>query len=241
MAEPTYMSPFVLPVAPIAPESHDPIDLYLPDGDGPHPAILFVHGGPIPPEMQPSPRHWPVFRGYGALAVSRGVAGAVVDHPLRTPADYPAAAEAIAAAIETVRADPRVDGERVAVWYFSGGGMLSSALLRQPPAWLRCVAMNYPLLEPFPGMDVDPAFRPAETVASAGDLPIVLVRAGREHPFIAGTVATFVAAAERAGADLHIVDTPNGQHSFDMIDDTDESRTAIDAATTAVVARLTAS
>ncbi|MDP9795519.1 acetyl esterase/lipase [Catenuloplanes nepalensis] len=239
MAEPTYMSPFVLPVAPIEPESRDPIDLYLPGADGPRPAIVFVHGGPIPPEMRPSPRHWPVFRGYGALAASRGVVGAVVDHPLRTPADYPVAAEAIDAAIEAIRADPRVDGERVAVWYFSGGGMLSAALLRGPAAWLRCLALSYPLLEPFPGMEVDPAFRPAGAVASAGDLPIVLTRAGREHPFIAGTVAAFVAAAEAAGADLRIVDTPNGQHSFDLLDDTDESRTAIDAAITAVVARLT--
>ncbi|GAB7038705.1 MULTISPECIES: alpha/beta hydrolase [Catenuloplanes] len=240
MAEPTYLNPFVLPVAPIEPESQDPIDLYPPAGDGPRPAIVFVHGGPIPPEMRPSPRHWPVFRGYGALAASRGVVGAVVDHPLRTPADYPAAAEAIDAAIETVRADPRVDGDRVAVWYFSGGGMLTAAPLRKPPSWLRCLALSYPLLEPFPGMDVDPAFRPAEAVASAGDLPIVLTRAGREHPFIAATVATFVAAAETAGARLHLVDTPNGQHSFDILDDTDESRAAIDAAITAVVARLTA-
>ncbi|MDR7274769.1 alpha/beta hydrolase [Catenuloplanes atrovinosus] len=238
MTEPTYLSPFVLPVTPVAPERRDPIDLYLPAGDGPHPAVVLVHGGPIPPEMRPSPRHWPVFQGYGALVASRGAVGAVVDHPLTTPADYPVAAAALADAIETVRADPRVDGERIAVWYFSGGGLLAADLLREPPSWLRCAALSYPLLEPFPGMEVDPAFRPAEAVASAGELPIVLVRAGQEHPFIAGTVATFVTAAQASGADLRIIDVPNGRHSFDIVDDTDESRAAIDAAVTTVLAAL---
>jgi acetyl esterase/lipase len=238
MAEPTYLKPFVLPVALVTPESHDPIDLYPPAGDGPHPAIVLVHGGPIPPEMQPSPRHWPVFRGYGSLAAARGALGAVVDHPLRTPADYPASGAALTAAIEAVRADPRVDPQRIAVWYFSGGSLLSADLLRHPPSWLRCLALTYPLLEPFPGMEIDARYRPAEAVASAGTLPIVLTRVGREHPFIAGTVATFVAAAETASANLRIIDVPNGQHSFDIVDDTDESRAAIGTAMTEVINRI---
>ncbi|MFI5841882.1 alpha/beta hydrolase [Catenuloplanes sp. NPDC051500] len=239
MAEPTYLNPFVLPVALVTPERHDPIDLYPPAGDGPYPAIIFVHGGPIPPEMQPSPRHWPMFRGYGSLAASRGVLGAVVDHPLHTPADYPAAGAALAEAFETVRADPRVDPDRIAVWYFSGGSPLAADLLHRPPSWLRCLALTYPLLEPFPGTEVDPHYRPVEAVASAGALPIVLTRAGREHPFIAGTVANFLTAAASVSANVRIIDVPNGRHSFDILDDTDESRTAIDTAMTEVINKIT--
>ncbi|WP_033337375.1 alpha/beta hydrolase [Catenuloplanes japonicus] len=238
MAEPTYMNPFVLPVDQIVPESRDPIDLYLPEGEGPHPAIVFVHGGPVPVEMQPSPRHWPMFRGYGALAASRGAVGVVVDHPLHTPADYPASAATLVTALATVRADPRVDPDRIAVWFFSGGSPLSADLLREPPAWLRVLALTYPLLEPFPGMDVDAVYRPVEAVALAGALPIVLTRAGREHPFVAGTVANFVAAAEAVKADLRIVDVPNGRHSFDILDHTDESREAVLAALTLVLDEL---
>lgn len=238
MAEPTYMNPFVLPVEEIVPEHHDPIDLYLPAGDGPHPAIVFVHGGPVPPEMTPSPRHWPMFRGYGALTAGRGAVGAVVDHPLRTPADYPASEAALRAALDTIRADPRVDPDRIAVWFFSGGSMLAAWLLRQPPSWLRVLALTYPLLEPFPGMEVDPDYRPAEVVASAGELPIVLTRVGLEAPFIAATVATFVTAAEATSVRLRIIDVPQGRHGFDMIDDTDESRAAIDTAVTAVLGEL---
>ena len=41
---------------------------------------------------------------------------------------------------------------------------------------------SYPLLAPLPGWEVDPRFRPVEAVTSAGDLPIVLTRVGRERP-----------------------------------------------------------
>jgi acetyl esterase/lipase len=108
--------------------------------------------------------------------------------------------------------------------------------LREPPAWLRCVAASYPLLAPLPGWQVDPRFRPAETVAFAGDLPIVLTRAGRERPQIAATVEEFTEAAGRSRVRLEIIDVPGGQHAFDILDHTDESREAVRRALNAVLA-----
>jgi acetyl esterase/lipase len=110
--------------------------------------------------------------------------------------------------------------------------------LRRPPGWLRCVAASYPLLAPLPGWEVDPRFRPVEAVASAGDLPIVLTRVGRERPPLAATVEAFTEAADRCGARLEIIDVPGGQHAFDMLDHTDESRQAVRRALSAVLAVL---
>jgi dienelactone hydrolase len=134
------------------------------------------------------------------------------------------------------RADRRVDPDRVAIWFFSGGGLLLADWLRTPPGWLRCVATTYPVLAPLPGWEVDPRFRPAQTVASAGGLPIVLTRAGRERPEIAATVEAFTTAADRCGAKLEVIDVPNGRHGFDMLDDTEESREAVRRALNAVLA-----
>jgi len=103
---------------------------------------------------------------------------------------------------------------------------------------MRVVAVTYPLLAPFPGWPSDPRFLPAEAVAHAGTLPIVLTRAGRERPEIAAGVEAFVAAASTAGARLEIVDTPHGRHGFDYLDDTDESREAIERAFASVLATL---
>jgi dienelactone hydrolase len=232
-----FLGPTFLNVEIRTAERHGQIDLYLPDDTtGPRPAVLFVHGGPLPAGLQPTPRDWPVYQTYGSLAAGRGVVGATVDHELHSPAGYAASADNIRAAIEALRADPRVDGDRVALWFFSGGGPLSATWLREPPAWLRCVALTYPIITALEGWDVDPRFRPVEAVAGAGDLPIVLTRAGLERPDVAGGVEQFVDAA--AKSNLEIIDVPRGQHGFDTLDDDDDSRAAITRALDSVLARL---
>jgi len=232
-----HLNPFVLPVEVRAAERHGAADLYLPDQAAePYPAVVLVHGGPIPADQRPTPRDWPVYRGYGSAIAARGAVGVTVDHRLHDLASYPVAAGDVAEAVQLARADPRVDPERVAMWFFSGGGLLMADWLRTPPDWLRCVAATYPVLAPLPGWEVDARFRPAEMIASAGDLPIVLTRAGRERPQVAATVETFTTAAGRCGAQLEIIDVPGGQHGFDMLDHTDESRDAVRRALDAVLA-----
>lgn len=227
----------VFPVEDRVAERIDDVDVYLPDDlSGPRPAVLLVHGGPVPAELRPTPRDWPIFRGYASLLAGRGVIAATVDHQLHSPLGYPAAAGNVRAAVERLRADPRVDGDRLALWFFSGGGLLAADWLREPPAWLRAVALNYPLLAPPPGWPVDAAFRPVDAVASAGNLPIVLTRAGLEKPAIAEGVEAFVTAA--ANARLDIVDVPRGQHGFDYLDDDDESRAAVQRAMELVLTSL---
>jgi acetyl esterase/lipase len=230
------LKPFVLPVETRAAERHGPVDLYLPDESSrPRPAVLFVHGGPVPAEVRPTPREWPIFQAYASLVAARGVVGATVDHRLHTPAAYSTAADDVRAAVEAVRADPRVDSERIALWFFSGGGLLSADWLRERPVWLRCVALTYPMLAPFPGWPVDARFRPVDAVASAGDLPIVLTRVGREDPALAEGVRAFVAAAKTR---LDIVEVPHGRHGFDYLDDDDSSRAAILRAIDLVLATM---
>src|SRR4051794_15024780 len=121
MAHPPRLDPFVLPVEARAAERHDAVDLYLPEVDEPRPACVFLHGL-LSPQERPTARDWPLFQGYGATTASRGVVGVTVDHRLYGPADYPLAADDVAAAVELVRADQRVDADRVALWFFSGSG-----------------------------------------------------------------------------------------------------------------------
>jgi hypothetical protein len=232
-----FLKPFVLPVPSRSRERYDALDLYLPDAiEQPRPAILFVHGGPLPAELRPQPRDWPVFQGYGSLAAVRGAVGAVVGHRLHSPDAYATAADDVAAAAGSLRDDPRVDGERLALWFFSGGGLLSADWLREPPPWLRVLGLSYPLLAAFPGWPVSDRFDPIAALPGAGDLPIVLTRVGRESPEIAAPVGDFVGAASKAR--LEIVDVPDGRHSFDVLDDDDGSRAAISRAADLVMAAL---
>jgi acetyl esterase/lipase len=230
MTRPDTVNPFVLPIEVREAERHGSVDLYLPEATRPRPAIVFVHGGPVPAGLRPTPRDWPVYRGYGSITATRGFVGVTVDHRLHDPASYPLAATDVAAAVELARADPRVDADRVAVWFFSGGGPLLADWLRTPPQWLRCAAATYPLLASLPGWNLDPRFQPAQAVAAAGTLPIVLTRVGLENPQIAATVETFVEAATLCGARLEIIDVPDGHHGFDLLDYTEQSRAAVERA-----------
>ncbi|MFF1838033.1 alpha/beta fold hydrolase [Streptomyces sp. NPDC058231] len=239
--QPSHLKPFVLDVPERPRERTGAVDLFLPDADGPQPAVVFVHGGPVPADTRPTPRDWPLYTGHARYAASRGVVGVTVDHGLHALTDYPRAAENIAAAIDLVRADPRVDGDRIALWFFSAGGLLAADWLAAPPSWLRCVAASYPVLAPPLGWrGVDARFRPVTAVRSAGELPIVLSRAGLERAEFAATVADFLSAAEGAGVRIEILDVSAGHHGFDAADHTDDSRRAVAAAHHAVRAHLRA-
>lgn len=240
--QPEYLQPFLMDVPEHERERTGQVDLYLPGSAQPRPAIVFVHGGPIPASLQPTPRDWPAYIGYGRYAASQGVVGVTVDHRLHSLADYPRAASDIAAAVEVARADPRVDADRLALWFFSGGGLLSADWLSAPPAWLRCVAMTYPVLSPLPGWEqVDARYRPAQAVAGAGRLPIVLTRVGLERPNIAATVTEFLAAAREGGAALEVIDVPDGHHGFENIDHTEQARDAVRSAVQTVLTHLRSS
>jgi acetyl esterase/lipase len=215
-------------------DSYWPADI----GSGPRPVIVFVHGGPIPVELRPAPRDWPVYRGYGALAASRGVVGVTLDHRLHSVAAFPAAADDVSAAVERARALAGVDADRVALWFFSGSGLLAADWLRDPAPWLRCIALTYPVLAPSPRLDIGSRFRPVEAVRNAGPLPILLTRVGRERPEIAATVAAFTAQADIHQARLTVIDVPEGQHGFDTLDHDEVSRAAVSQAMTWVVAAL---
>lgn len=234
--------PFLLDVPDLPRERTENVDLYLPPADrGPHPAVVFVHGGPVPRDARPTPRDWPGLTGYARLAAGHGVVGVTLDHRLHAVTDYDTAAADLADAVERVRADPRVDADRVALWFFSGSGPLTADWMREPPPWLRCLAANYPVMAPLPNWGrLGSRFHPADAIAHAGSLPIVLVRAGLEAAAVATTVEEFLAAAHRCGAEVEVIDVPNGHHDFEAVDRTDESREAVHRAMRTVLRHLTA-
>jgi hypothetical protein len=66
----------------------------------------------------------------------------------------------------------------------------------------------------------------------------VLTRVGLERPAFAESVSQFLDAVSPES--VLVVDVPNGQHGFDYLDHTEESRGSVMTALTAVVRALTA-
>jgi dienelactone hydrolase len=209
-------------------------DLYRPaTASNPLPAVVFVHG-PVPAEAPARPRDWPVYQGYGRLAAVAGLVGLTLDLDYPGLAAWPAAADRLGGLVEVVRARPEVDAGRVALWAFSGGGLLVGRWLADSPAWLGCVALSYPLLRSAqaPGAPSSPgeALRPGR--------PIVLTRVGRERPEVQATVDGFLANAAAGNVAVEVIDVPDGQHGFDVLDHAPCSGQAVTAAMGAVSEHL---
>jgi acetyl esterase/lipase len=223
--------PFVLevPAEGVVVERLGEFDLYrLASAPGPLPAVVFVHG-PVPAQAPHRPRDWPVYAGYGRLAAVGGLVGVTIDVHYPHPAAWPATADQLAQVVEAVRSRPEVDADRVALWAFSGGGMLLGRWLADSPAWLRCVALSYPLLPTSP-----PAATPSHSEVLRPGRPIVLTRVGRERPEVQATVDAFLAGAAAVNAAVEVIDVPDGQHGFDALDHVPRSREAVTEAMDAV-------
>jgi dienelactone hydrolase len=196
------------------------MNIYAParlSGDARVPAVFFVHGGPIPEQFTP-PTHWGVFVSYGELAAASALVGVTFNHRLYAPTDYERSRADVAAAIEYVREHAtqlNVDADRIALWYFSGGGPLLSAVLRDRPAYVRCVLAFYAFLDK------------RDVREKGGGLPMFIARAGLDQPLINQSIDAFVQEALAGNVPLELMHHPAGRHGFDILDDDERSREII--------------
>jgi hypothetical protein len=203
---------------------HPGFDLHRPpDAAGPLPVVILVPG-PSPAAYPIRPKTWPVYRGYAGLLAARGVLTVITDLPYHDVPPGPHLADELAAAVATIRGLDEVDADRIALWAFSGGALLIGRWLADSPDWLRCLALSYPMLT---GDPVAPG------------RPLILTRAGRELPERQASVDAFLARAKDTATDVRVIDVPDGQHGFDVLDHTEQSRHAVLEATQLVVDAVT--
>jgi len=214
-------------------------DVYAPAAAGaPRPAVILIHGGPIP---RTGAKNMGVFVSYGELLAASGFVAVTFDHRFLAPARLAEAGGDVADLVAHVRANAEAlgaDPARLALWAFSGGGPFLSEGLRSRPAWLRAVVAYYAALDlqqPAPGADsgLDPGLRTAWSPLAAlgADArtapPVLVARAGLDHPWLNAGIDRFVAAALASGATLDLLTHPDGRHGFDILDDDARSQAII--------------
>jgi len=215
------------------------MDVYSPPGPSrPRPAVILVHGGPIP---RVGAKNMGVFVSYGRLLAASGFVAVAFDHRFLAPARLTDAGGDVADLVAYVRKNASslgVDPERLAIWAFSGGGPFLATPLRERPAWLRAVVAYYAVLDlqqPPPGADsgLSPEIRERFSAvrglgSDAGSAPPLLVaRAGLDNPWLNGGIDRFVQAATAGGATLDLLNHPQGRHGFDILDDDARSKQII--------------
>jgi acetyl esterase/lipase len=220
-------------------------DAYVPSGlaaDARRPAVVFIHGGPLPPgsdaAAMPQPKDRGNFRSNGELAAASGFVGVTFNHRLYSLQAYDDSAADVKALIEHVRANAaelHVDPDRIAVWAYSGGGPLLGFAYRDAPSWLKAVVSYYAILDlPTDGTAPGAPDRlsPLKHLKASErpGPPTFIARAGNDSPLINASVESFVAAALAKNLMLELFTLPEGNHGFDLnmgSNDTPRSREAI--------------
>lgn len=217
-------------------------DVYAPEGAAARerlPAVIFISGD-APPELMRGLKDAGQYVGWGQLAAASGMVGVMFNH--HSTETYQRLVE-VAGEIEALLAFVReradelgIDTSRLAIWTCSGGPPfgLREALLARPPS-VRCTVIYYGLLDPRVRLD---ATDPPEMIARLTEYapvtylgrgttplaPLLVVRAGRDRPGLNWTTDAFVAEALAWNAPLELINYPEGQHAFDVLDDTEASR-----------------
>ncbi len=231
------------------------MDIYEPRGTtGPDriPAVIFVHGGPLPPSFQPEPRVWGVFKSYGRLMAASGLVGVVFTHRYAgaTSAGLETSFADVEAAIRFVRenaASYHIDPDRVALWVFSGGGLHLSLGLRGDKPFIRCLVSFYGILDPRefkpqpgPAEEALRKYSPLDVLSDPAAVlpPVLIARAGLDSHGINAGVEKFVVKMMQLNRDITLLSHPQGRHGFDILNDDQQSRDTIAAAVAFVRSRL---
>jgi hypothetical protein len=180
----------------------DEVDFYFPsDANTPLPAVVIVSG--YPGRMN-------------ALDFVIKTAKRIADAGMIGVAyanDEPIAG--LQRALEKVRAREGVNAERIALWAVSGNVPVALSALRN----VRCAALlsgymldapetNYGFADPKTSIDEIP-----------NDVPLFIVRAGREHfPGLNDSIERFVAASLARNLPITLVNLPDAPHASDEAD-----------------------
>lgn len=222
-------------------------DVYLPPGlaeDEGRPAVIYIHGGPLPPNLLTEPKEWGCYVSHGQLAAVSGMIGVTFNYRYWgwDEKSLEMAAGDVLDVIAYIRnraGTLHVDPQRICLWAFSGGGPQLTASLRSPTDHIRCIVSYYAMLDmedspQGPGIptitsEVAEKYSPARflDLESANVPPVFIGRAGLDRNFINLSVDRFISRAFQGGVALEVCNHPAGRHGFDMLDEDPRSREII--------------
>ncbi len=196
---------------------------------GPLPAVVFVHGSTAPVLLR-GVRDWGQYRSWGRLVAASGLAAVIPEHrgfAEAKPCDLSAEVDGAVAYVRSNATALGVDPERLAVFGISAGVPL--AIRAAATAKVRCLVAYYGLLDILPDSAAARAGLGPElsalTLLRASRLPpLLVVRAGNDHPQLNQTIDAFTAEALTRNHPFELLNHPAGHHSFDTRDNTESSR-----------------
>ena len=177
------------------------------------PAVLFVHGGPVPPSV--SVKDSALYRSWGKLLAAAGLTAVTANWRVGVPAD-------IDALIEHVRGEAgtlQIDRQRLCLFGMSAGvAPIIDKALDSHPDYLRCIVAYY-------GTVTDAWFRLRRLKGVPPRLPPILVAQGAKDDRVPLEGAEqFIKLLRTKGGHAELLIHPTGGHFFEAFNDDDRSR-----------------
>ena len=171
------------------------------------PAVVFINGvGDAPGSKL---KEWGPYRSWGCLVAASG--WIAVTFEARGP--YTQSRPDIQDLFRFLSSEGAglgIDVRRIAAWVCSGN-VLSGLpfLMEDAPPGVVCAVVYYGSAQP---------------AKIRGELPVLIVRAGRDNKQLNEAIDRLTAQAVAAGAPWTLVNAPASHHAFDVLDETEESR-----------------
>lgn len=193
------------------------LDVYYPPHrpvGGRLPAVLFAHGGPVPPNVD-TKRQAP-FVSWAQLAAASSLVGVPFNWRLSSPDDIDAAVQYIHDHADTLG----IDQDRLCLFAFSGGvSAATTRVLRGAPGRLKCLVAYYG--------DFSAPLNDLRQGAAQPLIPMLIAKAAQDEYIRGESADAFVSQASANGAHIEFLVHPDGVHAFDIRQADDHSRTII--------------
>lgn len=226
------------------------MDVYSPVSkrqSGHRPAVIFIHGGRIPPNLSTTPKEWGAYVSFGQLVAASGFVGVTFNHRFyawESLGDSQSDVMDLIAYVREHAAELGVDRDRIVLWAVSAGGIFLSQPLRDRPHYIQCLVGYYAELDlqgerqSAPPSVTDEMLREFSPVyhlskpteganASQGVPPIFIARASLDDASLNAGLDRFVQVALSRNVTLDLANHATGHHGFDVEDDNDRSREII--------------
>jgi len=189
------------------------LDIYYPPDfrkGSVRPAVVFINGVGDSPGSKL--KEWRPYRSWGALVAASGWVGVTFES--RGP--YNQSRPDIADVFRFIRSDGEglgIEADCLAAWVCSGNVFSGLPLLMEETVpGVVCAVVYYGSAQP---------------AKIRGDLPVLIVRAGRDNRQLNEAIDRLTAQAVAAGAPWTLVNAPSSHHAFDVLDETEESRRVV--------------
>jgi acetyl esterase/lipase len=227
------------------------MDVYSPKTSrGRLPAVLFVHGGRVPPNLLTTPKDWAVYVSFGELVAASGFVGVTFNHRFHTWQSLADSQSDVMDAIKYVRDQSStlaVDPDQIVLWTVSAGGIFLSRPLQERPQYLKSIVAYYSQMDLQSERASAPASVSDETLRDFSPVyqlektaererpkansnssplfpPMFIARAGLDDEGLNAGLDRFVQLALKNNVSIEVLNHATGHHGFDIEDDNTRTR-----------------